>query len=69
MKNSHRFAVLSAALAGSALVFGADAENSEAVQTLKSSIGNVGGFEVDTVRLGTDPVAIEAEALRAAAAT
>ena len=52
MNNSHRFAILSAALAASALAFAADAENSEAVQTLKSSIGNIAGFEVDTVRMG-----------------
>jgi hypothetical protein len=52
MNSSQRLAVLSAALAASALAFAADAENSEAVQTLKSSIGNIAGFEVDTVRMG-----------------
>ncbi len=56
MDNSRRLAVLSAALAASALAFGADAENSEAVQALKSSIGNVAGFEVDTVRMGDEGV-------------
>jgi hypothetical protein len=56
MANSHRLAVLTVALAASAGSFAADAENSEAVQTLKSSIGNIAGFEVDTVRMGDDGV-------------
>ncbi len=52
MNNSRWVVVLPASLAASMLTFAADAENSEAVQALKSSIGNIAGFEVDDVRMG-----------------
>src|SRR5262245_4308378 len=57
MDTSRRFGVLAIALTFSAAAFANEAEDSEAVQALKTSLTSTAGFDVDDVRMGADGVA------------